>query len=115
MAGRNEDLTDSLAVLGNEIRMSILRELADADGVLSFTELRERVDIRDSGKFNYHLKKLCEYFVRETDGGYELGHAGTRIIAVGYEDSVIETDGRCLCGEDECGKLFHVHLTPWST
>jgi hypothetical protein len=107
--------TDALAVLGNEIRMAILRELADADDALSFTELRERVGIRDSGKFNYHLSKLCAYFVRETDLGYELGHAGSRVIsAAGHDDRMdTDTDECCpVCGTTACEKLFHVHLSP---
>lgn len=54
----SESVTDALEVLGNEIRVSILRELAEADGPLSFTELRERAGVRDTGKFNYHLEKL---------------------------------------------------------
>jgi hypothetical protein len=115
MADNMQNPTDALSVLGNEIRMTILRELADADSALSFTELRERVGIRDSGKFNYHLTKLCAYFVRETDGGYELGHAGSRVIsAAGYEDRVDTDAGECcpVCGATECEKLFHIHLTP---
>ncbi|WP_423745383.1 winged helix-turn-helix domain-containing protein (plasmid) [Haladaptatus sp. SPP-AMP-3] len=109
---------DELAVLGNEIRMSILRELADASGSLSFTELRERVGVRDTGKFNYHLTKLCEYFVRQTDSGYELGHAGTRVITAATSETATEFDANggddsCpVCGEQDCEKLFHVHLTP---
>ena len=119
MGGHANDPTDALAVLGNEIRMAILRELADAEGALSYTELRKRVGLRDSGKFNYHLTRLCRYFVREVDGGYELGHAGTRVIAAaglssGAEAEVNETGGETcpVCGQEDCGKLFHVHLTP---
>jgi hypothetical protein len=119
----NSDVTDALEVLGNEIRVSILRELAEADGPLSFTELRERAGVRDTGKFNYHLKKLCSYFVREADGGYELGHAGSRVVAAadphalsdGGEDEgggAVATDTCPVCGEENCEKLFHVHLTP---
>lgn len=129
MADSSEDVTDALDVLGNEIRMGILRELAEADGSLAFSELRERVGVRDSGKFNYHLTKLCSYFVRETADGYELGHAGTRVIAAADPRAVKESDGggtetgtadgddpetdTCpVCGEENCGKLFHVHLRP---
>ncbi|UPW00165.1 winged helix-turn-helix domain-containing protein [Halorussus gelatinilyticus] len=114
------DVTDALDVLGNEIRVSILRELAEADGPLSFTELRKRAGIRDTGKFNYHLTKLCSYFVREADGGYELGHAGSRVIAAADPRAgTAESEGRepdaesCpVCGEADCEKLFHVHLEP---
>ena len=121
MGGHANDPTDALAVLGNEIRMTILRELADAEGALSYTELRERAGLRDSGKFNYHLTKLCRYFVREADGGYELGPAGTRVIAAagppasdgGSAAEAATAEPTCpVCGEKDCGKLFHVHLTP---
>ena len=80
MTQQTEDPPDALTVLGNETRVAIPRELADAENALSFTDLRERVGIRDTGKFNYNLTKLCSCFVRETEGGYELGHAGTRVI-----------------------------------
>lgn len=118
MTHGTEPSMDALSVLGNEIRMSILRELADAERSLSFTELRERVGIRDTGKFNYHLTKLCEYFVRQTESGYELGHAGTRVITaavptVERTHDVNDADEPCpICDEENCEKLFHVHLTP---
>lgn len=118
-----ETLSEALEVLGNELRMDVIRELADADRPLSFTELRERVDVRDTGKFNYHLTRLCGYFVRETEGGYELGHAGTRLLSAVGPGGASEHDlrtgsetGACpVCGEAECEKLFHVHLTPPGT
>ncbi len=117
--------TDALSVLGNEIRMSILRELAEASGPVSYSDLRRRVGLRDSGKFNYHLTRLLEYFVREADGGYELGYAGSRVIAAGTVGNGAErangesdpTDGSVtcpVCGGEDCDKLFHVHLrSPW--
>lgn len=71
---------DAFAVLGNETRMRILRELGDADGSLSFSELRGRTGTRDSGQFNYHLTKLEGHFVGKTDDGYELRQAGERVI-----------------------------------
>lgn len=105
--------TEALSVLSNEIRVRILQALAEAGEPLTFTELREAVEVRDTGKFNYHLTKLCEYFVRETDGGYELGHAGDRIVAASHSATVEEADPveECpVCGETDCEKLFHVHL-----
>lgn len=120
--------TDALAVLADETRIAILRALADADGVLAFTELRRRAGVDDAGRFNYHLTKLCEHFVREVDGGYALGHAGTRVVAAasrpGSSTASLEAeesrreDGEStecpVCGEDDCGRLFHVHLSvPW--
>ncbi|WP_439025888.1 winged helix-turn-helix domain-containing protein [Haloarchaeobius sp. DT45] len=116
------DATDALEVLGNELRMRILRELAAADEPLAFSTLRERAGIRDTGKFNYHLSRLCDYYVREGARGYELGHAGTRVIAAadpgrasdgGSVDPESATEETCpVCGDDDCERLFHVHLTP---
>jgi len=71
---------NAFAVLGNETRMEILQTLGKADGALSFSELRDRVGMRDSGQFNYHLDKLVEHFVRQIDGGYDLRQAGRRVI-----------------------------------
>ncbi|SDQ26088.1 ArsR/SmtB family transcription factor [Natronobacterium texcoconense] len=120
MTEEMDDPTDALEALGNETRLAILRTLAEADGPLAFSELRERVGIRDSGKFNYHLSRLCEYFVRERQEGYELGHAGTRLIATTDAAGSDELEGGTdpepcpVCGEDNCEKLIHVHLrTPW--
>jgi hypothetical protein len=109
----DEVRTDALSVLGNETRIRILRTLADAAGPLTFTELREAVGIRDTGKFNYHLTKLCEYFVTETQDGYELGHAGSRVVAASQAAvTAVPTDECPVCGEADCEKLFHVHLAP---
>jgi len=71
---------EAFAVLGNETRMGILRALGDADGPLSFSELRDRVGTRDSGRFNYHLERLAGHFVRKTGDGYALGRPGRRVI-----------------------------------
>ena len=122
MASESGDSTDALEVLGNETRMAILRELADADDTLAYTELKDRVGLRDSGKFNYHLTRLCEFFVRETEDGYALGHAGSRVIAASasaagraVESAEADESAACpVCGDENCEKLFHVHLSvPW--
>jgi len=67
-------------LLADETRLAIVRELGDADGSLSFAELRTRVGVRDSGRFNYHLSKLTDRFVSKAeDGGYVLTRAGRQI------------------------------------
>jgi len=66
-------------LLADETRLSIIRELADADGPLPFAELRTRIGVRDSGRFNYHLDKLLGQFVAKTDAGYRLTETGDRI------------------------------------
>lgn len=82
---------DAFAVLGNETRMEILQTLAEADGPLSFSELRERVGVRDSGQFNYHLDKLVGHFLEDSADGYELRRAGERIHEAVVSGAVTET------------------------
>ena len=124
------DPTEALAVLGDETRIAILRVLADAEEPLAFTELRQRAGVDDAGRFNYHLSELREYFVREADGGYALREAGSRVVAAagvaGVPDAEAtgevvdggesdEASSTCpVCGEADCERLFHVHLSvPW--
>lgn len=111
---------DALATVANEHRLSILRELAAADDPLAFSELRTRVGLSDSGLFNYHLTELCGRFVRETGSGYELGHAGERVVlAAGDLDpsgaaalADRATAEECpVCGESDCDRVVHVHLS----
>lgn len=72
---------ETFALLGNEIRVAILRALADESGnTLSFSALREAVGVQDSGKFNYHLGKLTGQFVKRSDDGYELSLAGRQVV-----------------------------------
>lgn len=71
---------DAFAVLGNETRMEILQTLAEADGPLSFSQLRERVGVGDSGQFNYHLGEVEGHFAAKTDAGYELREAGRMVV-----------------------------------
>jgi hypothetical protein len=111
---------DALATVANEHRLAILRELAGAEDPLAFSELRRRVGLSDTGLFNYHLGELCDRFVRQTEGGYELGHAGERVVlAAGDLDpegaaTLADGDGgggECpVCGEPDCDRVIHVHL-----
>lgn len=119
------DAADALSALASEHRIAILRELAAADEPLSFSALRERIGMRDTGRFNYHLGELRGRFVRERDGGYVLGHAGERVVlaaadldpegaaslAEGWRDDDGRDDGCPVCGEVDCGRVIHVHLS----
>lgn len=68
-------------LLADETRVEILQVLGEApEEELAFSTLRERVGTADSGQFNYHLKRLTDSFVRKTEGGYELTHAGGKIV-----------------------------------
>lgn len=75
------DPEDAFAILSDGTRIDILRALWEADGQeATFSELRDVVGMRDSGKFNYHLGKLTGRFVEKTDDGYELRPAGQHVV-----------------------------------
>ena len=102
-----EDVEAAFSLLADETRLDILRELYLAEDRLSFSALRERVGIRDSGQFNYHLGKLTEQFVGRDEEGYTLTNAGQRVLGAVFagsydrQESVesIPIDGDCpLCG-----------------
>lgn len=107
----------AFSILGNELRVEILRTLAaeerpedalgEASGV-SFSELYELVDASNTSQFSYHLNELSDAFVRETDDGYRLTYAGQKIVrtilAGTYNErpvfDPVGLDGLCPgCGE----------------
>ncbi|WP_458205084.1 DUF7347 domain-containing protein [Haladaptatus sp. NG-SE-30] len=117
-----ESAVNALGTIASEHRIAILRELATADEPIAFSELRQRVGIRDTSRFNYHLSELRERFVRETDGKYELGHAGERVVfatadldangAVALAEAGTEQSDECaVCGEEDCNRVIDVHLS----
>ncbi|WP_415379766.1 winged helix-turn-helix domain-containing protein [Halosimplex sp. TS25] len=80
------DPSEAFAALSDPLRVDILRALAafhreSAAESVGFAELRKRVDVRDSGRFRYHLNELRDHFVRKDGGGYRLTHAGIKIVA----------------------------------
>mgnify|MGYP000167322391 CR=1 FL=1 len=96
-------------LLSNDLRVDIVQALGEADGPLSFSALREIVDEQDSGKFNYHLRKLVGHFVIQEEDGYRLSIAGDQVygamLSGAYTaDATVEPfefDGTCpLCGND---------------
>lgn len=114
-----ENVAGAFELLSSETRLAILLALWDAqdpgppaselgDSALSFSELRERVGIRDSGQFNYHLDKLTERFVTEQADGYVLNDPAEQILHAVFAGTVTEhesfeaepVDGDCnRCGE----------------
>lgn len=80
---------EAFACLGHETRLAILHALWEArdptnpvpQRAVPFTELRERVGVRDPGQFGYHLKRLLGVFVHRTDEGYVLREAGQRVVS----------------------------------
>jgi DNA-binding transcriptional ArsR family regulator len=78
---RHRPPEEVFGLLGNELRVAILRALAeDPNEPVTFSALRERVGERDSGKFNYHLRKLDGVFVVRGEEGYELTLAGRQLV-----------------------------------
>lgn len=47
---------------------------------VGFAALRNRVGVEDSGNFNYHLDKLQPAYVKQTEDGYVLTHAGLSLV-----------------------------------
>lgn len=100
---------EAFSLLGDEVRIEIIAALDETRlKRVSFSELYDRVELDDSGQFNYHLSKLVDHFVSKTDGGYQLTAAGERLaraVAAGlYTDSPefppFEVRGTCIaCAE----------------
>ncbi|UIO98830.1 hypothetical protein Hbl1158_09800 [Halobaculum sp. CBA1158] len=109
-----EDAEAAFSFLGDGLRLSILRSLADhardagpAAEAMAYSDLRRAVDEEDSGKFSYHLGKLTGRFVEQVPGGYRLREPGREAIrllergAVSGDASLSPTtlDRECpLCG-----------------
>lgn len=98
---------EAFEVLGNEIRTGVVLALVD-EAPLSFSELRERVGVADSGRFNYHLGKLTGRFVDKDEDGYRLRYHGHRVAHAVLAGSFTATtsfdpvpvEGDCIwCGE----------------
>lgn len=111
--GVGHHATDAFELLGNETRLAILLALWEAyvphsegNGV-PFSDLRERVGIRDSGQFNYHLGKLEGRFIKKSENGYELRRSGRKLVqsiisGTGIEEPTLEpTEIDVPC--PECG------------
>ena len=107
-------IEEAFSKLGDETRLRIILELARisnaSGGGLSFSELRDRVGVKDSGRFNYHLDKLKGTFLEHRDGEYVARYparavtssvaAGTFGSAESGDRKVAEHDKRCYgCGE----------------
>lgn len=79
-----ETVTDTFTLLSDETRVRIVLALDEApdDRPLRFSELRSAVGVRDGGRFNYHLDRLCGRLVEKTDDGYALSREGERVAAI---------------------------------
>lgn len=78
---------DSFALLGNEIRMEVIRVLGDAlfddNQLLSYSNVRSQIEVEvDPGQLNYHLKELLGQFIKHVDEGYTLRLEGVHIYNI---------------------------------
>lgn len=118
-------LEDALSIIGEETRASIVVQLgelrttdATSSNALSFSELMDRVGVRDSGRFNYHLEQLVGSFVKKDADGYSLRLPGQllyeAIVAGTLTDrQAIEpfSVGDCpACGDDLSAAYHPDHL-----
>lgn len=126
---------DVVGLLADETRVAILRALGEhlrtVDGRPSFSELRRRAGVEDSGGFNYHLDQLTDTLVVRTEDGYDLTPFGARVVGLlfsglleggregpapypeacrvcGGSLSVVHEDGvlRVSCAEDHAIQTF---------
>lgn len=77
---------DAFRLLADETRVHIIQALGDAtgrDGIarLTYSDLKDAVGVRDSGRFNYHLRQLRGNYVEhladgEGDDAYRLRWPG---------------------------------------
>lgn len=77
------DQDTAFSLLADDTRVRIIQELGRATATpetgiprLSYADLKSRVEIRDSGRFNYHLKKLVGNYVAKEADGYRLRWPG---------------------------------------
>lgn len=78
--------TDAFKLLSDETRLAILLALWETydpqqqDNSVEFSALYDRVGVRDSGTFTYHLDKLVGNYVERTADGYRLRNSGFKIV-----------------------------------
>lgn len=80
------ETVDAFKLLSDETRLAILVALWEVydphavDNSVPFSTLYDRVSVRDSGTFTYHLDKLVGQFVEQTNEGYQLRNSGLKIV-----------------------------------
>ena len=73
-------LASTFELLSDETRLRIVQELAATDSEpVSFSTLCARLEVRDTGRFNYHLGRLRGRLVEKREGGYVLTGDGARL------------------------------------
>ena len=89
--GTLEPISETLATLSEPARLEILLALVDGDDPLAYSTLKDATSIEDKGRFNYHLRKLRGYFVRNGTEGYVLTDAGRSVVdAIVTDDALLD-------------------------
>ncbi|RQG96655.1 winged helix-turn-helix domain-containing protein [Natrarchaeobius chitinivorans] len=122
MTDESLDTDAAFSLLADETRVRILEELGSATaspetGIprLSYADLKSRVGIRDSGRFNYHLTKLVGNYVAKEDEGYRLRWPGLvlyRTLVAGHlTDEAGSAVDRFAVGTDchRCGDSIEAY------
>ncbi|RKD85938.1 winged helix-turn-helix domain-containing protein [Halopiger aswanensis] len=86
----NRSAADIFRLLADDTRVDILRAVAVAQyeleevgsgaAVLAFSEIYDHVDVENTSKLSYHLGELTGTYLRKSEDGYSLSHAGERIV-----------------------------------
>ena len=98
--GSTDDLEAAFSLIANDIRLNILWNLwniytddpSPEPEPVPFSTLKDRVGVRDSGQFHYHLDELVPQFITRHDEGYTLTYAGGRIVGAGFSGVYTDTD-----------------------
>ncbi|APW98414.1 transcriptional regulator [Halobiforma lacisalsi AJ5] len=123
-----DDLGEVFGALADDIRVNILRFLrTHPEETASFSTLQDATGVEDSGRFNYHLGKLTDRFVRKSEAGYELTQAGKHVVGSiesgryttsGEIEPIELTDPCRFCGETQqlsyCDEVVTVECTSCS-
>jgi len=102
------DPDEVFSAVANETRFDILQAVWDLtktgarDSTATFADIRAEAGVRDSGQFNYHLQELIPRFVRKTDDGYDVTHAGSRLV--GAVVSGVYTDDETALAPEPVGE-----------
>lgn len=122
--GTESSPTAAFELASNDTRMAILSELAEAfraspvDPFVAYSDLRERVGVRDKGNFNYHLDRLGD-LVTEGSEGYAISSVGLAVVSAVASGSLdpewtwgpVDVPGECFfCGDGLALRYENGHL-----
>lgn len=94
---------EAFTLLGQELRLDILRVLFEADGPVAFSTIAAELGVRDSGHVYYHIDALRPHFVERQEGGYRIRQAGRDALRILRAGTVTDRgDLRPVTLDDDC-------------